>query len=491
MRNKYFRKLTALFLTLAVMLSFMPVVTLTASAASSSKVQVVTKVTDNKGDTVKYSYNKKGLVSKSVSKTTSKSASEDVAETVTTSYKYNKKNRLTRITVKDVEKETSYKTNPTTGKRAAARGTVTTTRTSVTTFKYNKKGLATKSVTTANTTKSGSVTSSSRYLSGGDFIKMADGRYYDYDSGKYYTASQVAAFAKSSSYTTTYKDNGNGSYTETYSSDPNEPETYKNTVVTTRTYKYDKKKRVKKETVSVVTTSDNTYKSSTSTSTSKYVTTNKPYVIKYTYGKNGRVKKMTTSNPNSFISIDGVYTSRHSGGTVYETRSHEVPGKEVRSYYINGKLTSTDTDTYKVYSEPLIYSSTFKYDKNGNLKSSKGTETDTVTRNVYDTVYDDVSVYSLNADGTRERVKTPVQVIYKSSSKFTTTVKNGTKRLLTKLGKTKSSTDGYPNGNSGSYSLNDKKFKLKAKKVASKVSKTAELQQWMIQNGVFSGMAGF
>ena len=76
------------------------------------------------------------------------------------------------------------------------------------------------------------------------------------------------------------------------------------------------------------------------------------------------------------------------------------------------------------------------------------------------------------------------------SSKFTTTVKNGTKRLLTMLGKTKSSTDGYADGNSGSYSLNDKKFKLKAKKVTSKVSKTAELQQWMIQNGPFSGTVG-
>ena len=152
---------------------------------------------------------------------------------------------------------------------------------------------------------------------------------------------------------------------------------------------------------------------------------------------------------------------------------------------------ATDTNTYKVYSEPFSYSSTFKYDKNGNLKSLKGTDVITNYNNVYDTVYDDVSVYSLNADGTRERVKTPVKNIYKNSSKFTTTVKNGTKRLLTMLGKTKSSTDGYADGNSGSYSLNDKKFKLKAKKVASKVSKTAELQQWMIQNGVFSGMAGF
>ena len=491
MRNKYFRKLTALFLTLAVMLTFMPVVTLTANAASSSKVQVVTKVTDNDGNTVKYSYNKKGLVSKSVSKKTNKSASQDVASTVTTSYKYNKKNRLTKITVKDVSQVKSYKTNPTTEKRAAAKGTVTTTNTSVTTFKYNKKGLATKSVTTTNTTKSGSVTSSSKYLSGGDFIKMADGRYYDRDEGKYYTAAQVAAFAKSSSYTTTYKDNGNGSYTETYSSDPNEPETYKTTTVTTRSYKYDKKKRVIKETVSVVRTTDNTYKSSSSTSTSKTVTTNTPYVVKYSYGKNGRVKKMSTSNPNSFISSDSVYTSRYKDGTIYETRSHEVPGKEVESYYENGKLTSTDTNTYKVYSEPFSYSSTFKYDKNGNLKSLKGTDVITNYNNVYDTVYDDVSVYSLNADGTRERVKTPVKNIYKNSSKFTTTVKNGTKRLLTMLGKTKSSTDGYADGNSGSYSLNDKKFKLKAKKVASKVSKTAELQQWMIQNGVFSGMAGF
>lgn len=83
-----------------------------------------------------------------------------------------------------------------------------------------------------------------------------------------------------------------------------------------------------------------------------------------------------------------------------------MPGKEVESCYTNGKLTSTDTYTYKVYSEPVSYSMTFKYDK------------------------------------------------------------NGTKRLLTMLGKTKSSTDGYADGNSGSYSLNDKKVQLKAKKCA-------------------------
>ena len=92
MGNMRFRKLSALFLSLTIMITFMPMMTLTVDAASSSKVQVVTKAKDNDGNTVKYSYNKKGLVSKSVSKQSWKEPDEDRSSTITTSYKYNKKN---------------------------------------------------------------------------------------------------------------------------------------------------------------------------------------------------------------------------------------------------------------------------------------------------------------------------------------------------------------------------------------------------------------
>ena len=121
------RRILSVLLTLAVMVTFMPFISQQAFAASSSKVQVVTKAKANNGNT-SYSYNKKGLVTKKVTKKSSKTTSADTATTITTTYKYNKKNSISKKTTTIVDKVTIYQTDKTTGKtRTANLGTVTDT----------------------------------------------------------------------------------------------------------------------------------------------------------------------------------------------------------------------------------------------------------------------------------------------------------------------------------------------------------------------------
>ena len=206
-----------------------------ATVSAASKVNVITKATYNSGSTVKYSYNKKGLITKSVSTSSSKDNDSDTSTTVTTTFKYNKKNKISSKTSKTVEKVTSYETDKTTGlKLGAKKGTVTTTTTAVTAYTYNKKGLATQSVTTTTEGKTGSVTSTdkSTFITDdeSDRRELSDGRilagynYYKADGTKndentvanaYYYEGSAATTEGVSTTTTTYTDNGNGTYTKT------------------------------------------------------------------------------------------------------------------------------------------------------------------------------------------------------------------------------------------------------------------------------------
>lgn len=204
----------------------------TVSAASKSNV--ITKATYNSGATVKYSYNKKGLITKAVSTSSSKSNNSDTSETVTTTFKYNKKNKIASKTEKDVTKVTSYEVDKTTGLKLGAKtGTVTTTKTTVTTFKYDKKGLATESVATTTTGMSGSITETEKspaisateiemnggtkvYLGGYNKYKE-DGTKYDENTSAnaYYYEGSIEATEGTQTTTTTYTDKGNGVYNKT------------------------------------------------------------------------------------------------------------------------------------------------------------------------------------------------------------------------------------------------------------------------------------
>ena len=227
------KRMFSVLLVLAVMVTFMPAATLSADAASkktSNKVYTVSSEKNEIGDNTKYTYNKKGFVTKAVSKYTTKDSDSDTVETVTTTYKYNKKNRITKKTTTDVEKVTTYKTNKTTGKSTGqSLGTITTTTKDVTAYTY-KNGRATKAVTTSTTVKSGSLKEENvslrldefTELSNGNFIagynyRNADGSYNDEDTSAnayYYTGNIKAAESKGTT-TTTYKDNGDGTYTRT------------------------------------------------------------------------------------------------------------------------------------------------------------------------------------------------------------------------------------------------------------------------------------
>jgi hypothetical protein len=217
------------------------------TSQAASKSNVVTKQTDNSGYTWKYSYNKKGLVTKKVGTTSYKGKDSDHSTTTTITYKYNKKNKIATKTEKEVAKTTSYETDKTTGlKLGAKKGTVTTTTTAVTKFTYNKKGLATQSVTTTTVGKSGSNTETEKTAGFGNTwsweddiswqqaIELEDGRilagYNEYSSdGKMISSDENSinnaffyapgtTFAIGEDETTTkteYKDNGKGSYTTT------------------------------------------------------------------------------------------------------------------------------------------------------------------------------------------------------------------------------------------------------------------------------------
>lgn len=416
------RRILSVLLTLAVMVTFMPFISQQAFAASSSKVQVVTKAKANNGNT-SYSYNKKGLVTKVVTKKSSKDASTDNATTTTTTYKYNKKNAVTKRTTTVVDKVTYWQTDKTTGKtRTANLGTVTKTTKFVTNYTVNKKGLATKSVTTITETKSGSEASTSKsrpFLDeGSSRSELVDGRlvadsYTDDNGNRVYTfwTGAVNDAVADRANTTTYVDNGNGTYREvsennytganydtnmTYKGGDiisaevvlkggantsfNKSESiHEDKTVITTTYKYDKKKRVKSENSVFVKTdvytevsesggsrnSDgsshsytyNTPRTETTTTTSSSTTT-------YTYDKKGHAKKVVVSDKGisneTYVEVNGL--TNESGENVYsdgtrQTWSSVSSGTDSESVYTEvtaggTKTTTTDSKPYtSVYTE--------------------------------------------------------------------------------------------------------------------------------------------
>jgi YD repeat-containing protein len=490
-------------LAIAVVFTFMPMVTLTANAAS--KTPLVTKAVNDNGTTTKYSYNKKGLVKKAVSTSSKSKAYEDESCKATTTYKYNKKNKITTATTTDVDTTTYYKTDNTTGKvRGASEGSVAEKTTSVTKFTYNKKGLATKSEKTSNYTMSGSTSSSNTELiipNSGRIRKFSDGsyKYYDWEAmeEKSITEAQVAAYAKKYTSTTTYTENADGTYTKTGTyrdGTPITPETHKYQTTTTKSYTY-KKKNVKTETASRTVTEEDVYKYADGSSrTETIITTYNPTVTAFKY-KKGRVVKATTTNPNTYSRVT-VYKTVETDGTVKETKIERANGVVTTTHYVNGAAQGTpQTSTYKE-AKPSTSVATYKYDKKGNLKSSKGNYTDNGETQLKDEVYldeddDEIGVYFINALGEEEELMTPISTVYSWSKTVTTTVKKGTKRLLTSLGMTKNYKDGYAvdeenySTNKSAYSMGRIKFTVKAKKVAKKAAKNVESQQWMIQNNVF------
>lgn len=495
------KRLLSVLLILTVMVTFMPAVTLTANAASktSKKVYTVSSEKNEIGDNTKYTYNKKGFVTKTVSKYTKKNSYSDTSRTVTTTFKYNSKNRIKTKTTKDVSKETTYKTNKTTGKSTGkSLGTVTTTTTDVTKYTY-KNGRAVKEVTTSTTVKSGSIKETNvslglsevTQLSNGSYIaghnyRNPDGSYNEEntsDNAYYYTGNVTAAVSTGTE-TTSYKDNGDGTYTETYSyesNDSNFKETPKKTyyrydydsdkyvvcsqsedydfyrtesvdvsvnagsgdhysrtrsevitdkTVTTKTYKYDKKKRVKQAKISTVSTDGNTsvetesgrrsytdedeiydeasddYKYVDYTTTTDYsekesgsslYTETSSQVEKYTYDKNNR-KKTTVVTDN------GV---RNSVETTENGRTEST--EESSTKYSDGKTSSRKSSTTYTGANDIT---TTVY--------SNGNRATTVTSNPYSCTSIESSV---NRDGRKSSSETKYDyTFFSNGGKMTSTV---------------------------------------------------------------------
>jgi hypothetical protein len=334
--------------------------------------------------------------------------------------------------------------------------------------------------------------------------KLVDGRYgywgevYDEKEEEFIdkfiilTDAEIAKYTKNTSSTTTYTDNGDGTYSKSYTSSeqttPVQPTKYKNHTVTTKSYTY-KKKNVKTETVGTVTTEEKSGKEALSGNdyVETTITTKNPYVTTFKY-KKGRVVKATTSYPETYTMVKTRKTTLPNG-TVRETKVEYANGKITQTVYENGAVVSGPVEIGK-YDEakPTASSSTYKYDKKGNLKSGKSTDYNQNYSEVpqMDDKFDDTYVYFIKAQNEPgDVVKVPTSDIWTWSDTFKTTLKKGTKRLLTRLGMTKEFTNGYPDGKKGEYSMNRTTFKLKSKKVASKAKKNVEAQQWMIQNDVF------
>ena len=273
-------KILAILLAFAVVVTFMPFTTLTVEAASKGKVKMVTQVTSDDGSVVKYSYNKKGLVSKIVSTKSERGSADDSYRTVTTTFNYNKKNRITTKVTKSVYQNIEYKMDKTTGKKIlGTESNIITTTTTVENFAYNSKGLATQSVRTSTVVKSGR-------------------EVYEDES-------------------TTYKDNGNGTYTETYVEKGEDPSVYvrSNKTVTTTKYSYDKKKRVIRADVNEV---------ESYSSTNNYTSGGTAYA--YTYERSSENSKEVTI---TITSIPDEYVPTSSTITVNIDEPTTIPGTPV------------------------------------------------------------------------------------------------------------------------------------------------------------------
>lgn len=451
------------------------------TSQAASKSNVVTKQTDNSGYTWKYSYNKKGLVTKKVGTTSYKENDSDHSTTITTTYKYNKKNKIATKTKKEVEKTTTYETDKTTGlKLGAKKGTVTTTTTAVTKFSYNKKGLATQSVTTTTVGMSGSTTETekTRGFSGGwidDFdlyieaTELDDGRilagYNKYSlDGKvisendnsinnafFYAAGTNFAIGEDETTTKTeYKDNGNGSYTTTTtvteknSGIKTEP-VYQyyangadnNPVAVTRTE--ETKTDLDGDTYTTVSYKDATGKeyygysfkvctqvnvtadpkssSSTTTVTADDKTGKTVTTTKYTYDKKKRVKKAVSTSVTTTGHKKTIATSVNKVSEDSSSTSNSTKKSESTS-----ESTTSSTTTYAYNKKGYATKKNVTSDGKEDSKSTASSEM---------TVSSSSETTNYNSDGTVSSVVSGTSAVDNYPSTKTEVVSNGVKTITT------------------------------------------------------------
>ena len=568
MKRMNLKKNAALALAAVTIAGSIIVPTSNVQAAGKSTVYVVTERQSDEGGKTKYSYNKNGLLTKEVFSDSYKSKGEELSESSTTKYKYNKKNRITSKTSESSSKTEEFYTDNYGERRPNKEGKISTVSTSksnsTTDYTYDKKGKVTKTVTTSYNTyipegRTETETSKvDRYISQ-RYQKDANGNYvYDDDGYRIQVAGtgEYVNADKTVTTTTTYTDNGNGTITKvtttetTSLDDENSTATnlvyVKNTVsvsetttnqkVTTTTYTYDKKKRVKKavadivKTSSVVATTNTTYNVGTAGQYSLTTADSKTSSTKtsrttdtYAYNKKGKATKVVTiDEPEvSYVSertskntwrqfqFDGSYkdvTDEYSNKETIENGSKTTVSTSPKT---NDDGSVTATTTTKVVSYPSntdTITTTYKYDKKGNIKSSKAKKVDTNNRAYTYTVTADGTekivynqipgkVYDANTnrqvDGLVDDEDSPVYTQKVTTSTATNSneveLKKNTDRLTKAIGIEKNLAEGE---SKSSYDVRRVTYKVKAKKVSKSAASSVNKQQWIIQNGAFNGEAG-
>lgn len=446
------RRALSILLSLAVIFTFMPFVSTQAYAASSKKVQLVTKAKSDEGNTT-YSYNKKGLVSKAVTKYSSKGEGYDYSTVETTTFKYNKKNRIASETKKTVVTETSYGTSKTTGKNnGVKKGTVKTTTTDKTKYTY-KKGKAVKAVTKTTVVKSGSMTTNEkgRSLTDVDYYddeQLADGRiiagynFYNRDgsinekntsANAYYYEGPVESATYDGTTTKVYRPNADGTYTVITTKNESNANFVRDRVVTY--YKnggapgtaddYDYSVTEKVNVTLNNKTDEYEDEPATSTSTEECTYTKKASTTtKYSYKKNN-VKKAVSTTVRTFDP-----DSEES-----ETYVTGPSTKSSTTYYSDGSAVaynSTDNIVNKnSYSETVKNTTTYSYKKGKVAKkvvSDAGVPTYT---NVYTRGLENSSSESVHSNGTKDSYKW-TESGPDCEYETTTTVAGGTKTVTTR-----------------------------------------------------------
>jgi YD repeat-containing protein len=496
--------------------------------AGKQKLYLVTKKVSNDGSVTKYSYNKKGLLSKQTSTTNSRTKDSDSSYQTTTSYKYNKKNRVAVKNYNSVSDITEYETDF--EKNIKSNGKVTKERENNNTntqYFYNKKGLLTKTVSTSYTitvpqNETETETAKSSYS------------YYD-ESDAYKTVDSIENISRNYTYT----DNGNGTRTKVYTYESVEPSySYEkkqavdskynrtettvtsNKRVTTTNYSYDKKKRVK------ATNSTTDYSSETKTEnhriysvdgvksseyltetvdTHKYTTRS---MVQFSYNKKGKVSKcVSTSEPDVYEIYESskkdtdtyygsdnkttVSTTSSTSKTEYVNNKKITSGSSTDS---DGKVTADETKTVDYPANKYVYTTQYTYDKKGNVKAERTTYDDVDNR------YEDYTVdengkqvfkYNKDKDG-KDDISNP---IYRSKTTRETkkvSYDNVLKADSARITKSLEMSSGYLEGREvdNSYGMNRSVFTVKAKKISGSLAKDVEAQQWILQNGSLNGQFG-
>ena len=217
----------------------------------------------------------------------------------------------------------------------------------------------------------------------------------------------------------------------------------------------------------------------------------------------------TTTGTNTYYAFDenGIahgyvdkYTYTPNGGT---------PSEDVDAYYTDGKADSTynsalamtkidaakagltgayqKVKTKAALATPSKETTTYAYDKNGNVKSAKASGTWTEIKPVKDETYDEY-VYEFDAEGEIQLCETAVTHKYTDKDAMENTVKKGTKNL-TKVYTISTGTS--DRAKSSSSWLKRAAYTIKSKKASA--ASVAKKQQWNIQNSkedILNGQIG-